>query len=84
MSKPRKRQRPKTVQIVDSVWYALGGYDSQICCGCGLVHRLDYKLEKGRIFERVKVDGRATEAERKKHGIKVTRKVTSAKALNRS
>lgn len=61
-----------TVQINDGSWYALGSYDRQICCGCGLVHRLEYKLEKGRIFERVRVDDKATKAERKKHGIKVT------------
>lgn len=63
-----------TVQIYDGGWYALGGFTHQTCCDCGLVHKLEYKLEKGRIFERVKVDARATAAERKKHGIKVTRK----------
>lgn len=62
-----------TVQINEGSWYALGGYDRQVCCSCGLVHRLEYKLEKGRIFERVKVDAKATAAERKKHGIKVSR-----------
>lgn len=61
------------VQIIDNRWYALGDYDRQICCHCGLVHRLEYKLEKGRIFERVKVDAKATAAERKKHGIAVKR-----------
>ena len=74
MSKPRKRPQHKTVQIVDSVWYALGGYDSQICCDCGLVHKLEHKLEKGRIYERVMVDAKATAAERKEHGITVKRK----------
>lgn len=67
-----------TVQIIDGQWYALGGYDRQVCCDCGLVHRLEYKLEKGRIFERVRVDAKATAAERDKHGIKVKR----AKAPN--
>ena len=78
----KRKERP--VQIIEGRWYALGSYERTICCDCGMHHRVAYKLEKGRIFERVKVDGRATEAERKKHGIKVTRKVTSAKALNRS
>jgi len=64
-----------TVQINDGSWYPLGGYDRQICCDCALVHRLDYKLEKGKIFERVSVDEKATAAERAKHGITVTRKV---------
>lgn len=67
-----KRKTP-TVQITDGTWYALGDYDRQICCGCGLVHRLEYKLEKGRIFERVKVDEKATAAERKRNGIKVVK-----------
>ena len=74
MSKPRKRPQHKTVQIVDSAWYALGGYDSQICCDCGLVHKLEHKLEKGRIYERVMVDAKATATERKEHGITVKRK----------
>lgn len=61
------------VQIWDNHWYALGGYSHQVCCGCGLVHEIEHKLEKGRIFERVKVDARATAAERKKHGITIKR-----------
>lgn len=68
-----KRKTP-TVQIIDGKWYALGTYDRQICCDCGLVHRLAHKLEKGRIFERVVVDRRATRAERKRHGIVVLSK----------
>ncbi len=68
------KSKVPTVQIIDGKWYALGGFDRQVCCDCGLVHRLEHKLEKGRIYERVTVDARATAAERKKHGIKVTRK----------
>lgn len=66
-------KRP-TIQIYDGNWYALGGYTHQVCCDCGLVHAIEHKLEKGRIFERVKVDAKATAAERKKHGITVKRK----------
>ncbi len=75
----RRRSAPP-VQIIDGKWYALGGYDRSICCDCGLVHRLDYKLEKGRVFERVKVDSRATRAERKRHGIIVLRKPGATRA----
>ena len=64
----------KSVQIIDGRWYALGSYDRQICCDCGLVHKLEHKLEKGRIYERVMVDAKATIAERKEHGITVKRK----------
>ena len=64
----------KSVQIIDGRWYALGSYDRQICCDCGLVHKLEHKLEKGRIYERVMVDAKATAAERKEHGITVKRR----------
>lgn len=72
---PSKR-KTQTVQIYDGAWYALGGYTHQVCCDCGLVHTLEYKIEKGRIYERVRRDDKATSAERRKHGIKVTRKNT--------
>lgn len=65
-----------TVQIYDGSWYALGGYSHQVCCDCGLVHTIEHKLEKGRIYERVRVDAKAMAAERKKHGIKVKRAKT--------
>lgn len=66
-------RKPKPTQIEDGKWYALGNFDRQICCDCGLHHSLEYKLEKGRIFERVSRDDKATSLERKEHGIKVIR-----------
>lgn len=69
----RKRREP-VVQIIEGRWYALGSYETTECCDCGLVHRLSYKLEKGRIFERVVVDARATRRARRKEGIVVLRK----------
>lgn len=69
--------RKQTVQIEDGKWYALGGYDRQICCDCGLHHTLEYKLENGRIYERVKRDDRATALERADQGITLKRKVKS-------
>jgi hypothetical protein len=71
----RKKTIP-TVQIIDGVWYALGSYDRHICCDCGLTEIADYKIDKGRIFERVRRDEKATAAERQKHGIKVVRAPT--------
>lgn len=67
-------RRHKPVQIEPGKWYALGNYDRTICCDCGLHHRVAYKLEAGRIFEKVALDPRATRAERKRHGIIVLRK----------
>lgn len=68
-----RRRKIPTVQIAEGAWYALQDYDRHVCCDCGLTHRARYMLEKGRIFERVTVDQRATRAERKKHGIVVLR-----------
>ncbi len=67
------RKRVPTVQIEPDRWYALGSYDRHICCDCGLTEVADYKIEKGRIFERVRRDERATAEERRLYGIKVTR-----------
>lgn len=72
------KRKEKPVQIIDGRWYALGAYERTICCDCGMHHRVAYKLEKGRIFERVTVDRRATNAERKKHGITVVTKQVRA------
>ena len=68
------KRKEKPVQIIEGRWYALGTYERTICCDCGMHHRVAYKLEKGRIFERVVVDRRATRAERKRHGIVVLNK----------
>lgn len=68
-----KRKQPP-VQIIEGRWYALGSYERTICCDCSLHHRVSYKLEAGRIFERVTLDPRATKRDRKKQGIIVLRK----------
>lgn len=68
------RRKAHAVQIYDGAWYALGGFTHQHCCDCGLVHKLEHKLEKGRIFERVTRDDKATATNRRLHGIEVVRK----------
>jgi hypothetical protein len=68
------KKREPVVQIIEGKWYALGSYSHSVCCGCGLTHRVEYMLDKGRIFERVYVDTRMTRNERRKHGIVVLRK----------
>ncbi len=62
----------RTVQVTDGVWYELGDFDRDICCHCSLVHLTEYKVEKGRILFRTKVDHKETAKLRKQHGIKVT------------
>lgn len=32
------------------------------CCGCGLVHVVNYKVVKGQLFAKFKVDKKATAA----------------------
>ena len=46
----------KTIQVYDGRWYRLGNVELHECCDCGLVHRVDHRLERGMIFERWRVD----------------------------
>lgn len=53
----------KPTQIVEGQWYALGwGNDPFVeeCCDCGLVHRITYKIDKGRIWHKFHVDRKLT------------------------
>lgn len=69
-----RKRRPAT-QITDGAWYSIGhGYTHEDCCSCGLSHRVDYKLDCGRIFVRYRVDQRRTRANRKHDGIVVLRR----------
>lgn len=54
-----------TIQIEDGKWYKLGHAQLHECCSCGLVHQVDYKLERGVIFERWRQDARETTKARK-------------------
>ena len=54
-------------QITDGEWIEvpMRGFKEQ-CCDCGLVHRLNFKLnEKGKILIQTFRDGRATSGARK-------------------
>lgn len=64
----------QSVQIEDGKWYALLDYTHTECCDCGLVHREEFMLKKGRLYWRATVDPKRTAVQRKKHGITVTRK----------
>jgi hypothetical protein len=69
----------RTVQVVDGSWYAMSGFDRDICCDCGLTHDTQFKLEDGRIMFRTKVNQRETAKHRKEHNIKVIRGSTAVK-----
>ncbi len=69
------KRKHNAVQVTDGSWYALGfKFTHEDCCDCQLSHRVDYKLESGRIFVRYRVDHRRTRANRKKAGIVVLHK----------
>lgn len=36
------------------------------CCDCGLVHKFEFKIIRGRVFYRAARDNRATAAKRRK------------------
>jgi hypothetical protein len=66
------RKRPKSIQMWDGSWY-LDKFEKHECCDCGLVHVVEYKVEKGRILTNWKRDDKETEEVRAELGIKVTR-----------
>ena len=66
-------KRLPTVQVVEGRWYAMGSYDHDECCDCGLVHKMEYKFEKGRIWFRAFVDQHRTRMVRRALGITVSR-----------
>jgi hypothetical protein len=69
-----KRKAYQPVQINDGSWYRVKGYTHSQCCGCGLVHKEEFKLENGELYFRVTVDEKETAAQRAALGITVTRK----------
>jgi len=56
--------------MVEGVWYALQ-HDIEVteCCDCGLVHETEWKVERGRLWWRSRVNPQATAAARLKAGI---------------
>jgi len=68
----------KPVQMWDESWY-LDKFTQHECCDCGMVHKVQYVVEKGRILTNWKVDRRATNKNRKAEGITVSRASKAAK-----
>lgn len=56
---------------MDGSWYQLSDYTRDVCCGCSLVHEMDYKVEDGVIWFRASVNQRETNRLRKMHAITV-------------
>ena len=54
----------RTIQVYEHKWYRVGYVPLHECCDCGLVHRVEYKLERGMIFERWRVDRAETKRAR--------------------
>ena len=69
----KHKRRDTVVQMYEDRWY-LDKFDQHECCLCGAQHEVRYLIENGRIFTRWKLDDKATAANRKRHGITVTRK----------
>lgn len=66
-------EKVPVIQIYDGSWYALSTFSRDICCGCGLVHDTEFKLENGKIMFRATVNQRETRKHRRKHGLKVVK-----------
>lgn len=59
------------VQVVDGKWYAIAtgkenGKYIEECCDCGLCHRIEYRVQNGRIWQRWIVDDDATRKARRR------------------
>lgn len=78
----RENQRMKYLQKKDGEWIQpiQNGYKF-CCCDCGLVHKLDFRVHKGRIQFRAHRDNRATGQTRR--WLKKAKKMAAAKYQGR-
>jgi hypothetical protein len=56
------------IQVVEGKWYAVAFGQKPFleeCCGCSLVHRVEYKIDKGKFWVRYFPDERRTRKARK-------------------
>ena len=58
-NKRRGKDEPST-QVQEEKWYAVGHHTLHECCDCGLVHRVSYNWENGRLWENWKRDDHET------------------------
>jgi hypothetical protein len=45
---PAKIRVTRTRQLYDTTWIPVGEYEVDICCGCGLKHRVVYRWNQRR------------------------------------
>ena len=72
-----KRREPPVIPVDPTKWYAVSFGAKPFreeCCDCGLVHRVDFKLENGRFWVQYQRDEPATKQARtrmEKQGMKM-------------
>lgn len=62
-----KRKEEPVVPVDPTKWYAVAFGQQPFreeCCDCGLVHKVDHKVEKGRFWVRYQRDEPATKRAR--------------------
>lgn len=70
----RNKPSTKAVVVEEGRWYALnpstkteaGEPWTEECCDCGLVHRINYKIENGRIWVQYALDSKLTRLARRR------------------
>lgn len=68
----RRRTLSDGVQMYEDRWY-LDKFAEHECCDCGLVHSVEYEVERGRIFTRWRRNDRKTAEVRRRAGIRIIR-----------
>ena len=63
MSRPPKDEYQ---QLYEGAWYKLDDSYHHQCCGCGLVHVIDFQLKNGVLFQRFTIDAKETAKARRK------------------
>lgn len=56
-----------TVQIHNGEWTRVKGFTHEVCCDCGLEHKLEYRLNDGMLEYRSTREEKGTRENRAKH-----------------
>ena len=74
MARKKKPVKTEYKQIIEGEWFKRLRRDNrEQCCDCGLIHIINYRIQKGHIEMQVFRDDRATAQVRRYNGIKVKR-----------
>lgn len=66
----------KYEQVIEGKWYETPRNSTFICCDCCLVHKIQFKLEKGKLYSKWKRDDRSTAGYRRaKEARKIIKKL---------